>query len=199
MQYKYDSLNTLAAVFSAMEDPRDNRGKRHKLLDIFILAIYGTLWGHTDFTNMAIELKYFEEYFTGLLGLKYGIPSHDTFSAAFSIINPAEFFECFSQWIVDLARTMGKHVAIDGKAVRAACEKVYRKKVPMLINAFVVETGICIGQLKVEAKTNEIKGIPDLLDWLDLEGVRSLPRMPLDAKRILSELWSAKERILFCR
>jgi len=170
MQYKYDSLNTLAAVFSAMEDPRDNRGKRHKLLDIFILAIYGTLWGHTDFTNMAIELKYFEEYFTGLLGLKYGIPSHDTFSAAFSIINPAEFFECFSQWIVDLARTMGKHVAIDGKAVRAACEKIYRKKVPMLINAFVVETGICIGQLKVEAKTNEIKGIPDLLDWLDLEG-----------------------------
>jgi len=170
MQYKYESLNTLAATFSAMEDARDNRGKRHKLLDIFILTIYGSLWGHTDFTNMAIELKYYEEYFTGLLGLKYGIPSHDTFSAAFSIINPAEFLECFSQWIVELARTTGKHVAIDGKAVRAACEKVYRKKVPMLINAFVVETGICIGQLKVEAKTNEIKGIPDLLEWLDIEG-----------------------------
>jgi predicted transposase YbfD/YdcC len=61
-------------------------------------------------------------------------------------------------------------VAIDGKAVRAACEKVYRKKVPILVNALMVETGICIGQLKIEAKTNEIKGIPDLLAWLDLEG-----------------------------
>ena len=40
----------------------------------------------------------------------------------------------------------------------------------MLINALMVETGICIGQLKVDAKTNEIKGIPDLLSWLDIEG-----------------------------
>ncbi|MCL2124642.1 MAG: ISAs1 family transposase [Oscillospiraceae bacterium] len=170
MLYKFEPLNTLAAIFSTIEDPRDNRGKRYKLLDIFILAVFGLLWGHTDFTNMALELKYKEGYFTELLGLENGIPSHDTFSAAFSIINPAEFMECFIQWIVELTRTAGKHVAIDGKAIRAACEKVYQKKVPMLINALVVETGICIGQLRVEAKTNEIKGIPDLLDWLDVKG-----------------------------
>ena len=58
MRYKFESLNTLAAIFSTIEDPRDNRGKRHKLLHIFILAIFGLLWGHTDFTNMALELKY---------------------------------------------------------------------------------------------------------------------------------------------
>jgi len=170
MQYKFEPLNTLAAIFGSIKDPRDNRGKLHKLLDIFILTIFGLLWGHTDFTNMADELKYHEVYFTDLLGLENGIPSHDTFSAAFSIIHPAEFLECFIQWIVDLTRAKGKHVAIDGKAVRAACEKVYRKKVPILINALLVETGICIGQLKIEDKTNEIKGIPDLLEWLDVEG-----------------------------
>ena len=170
MRYKFESLNTLAAIFGAIEDTRDERGKRHKLLDIFILTVFGLLWGHTDFTNMEKELKYHAGYFTGLLGLENGIPSHDTFSAAFSIIDPAEFLECFIQWIVELTRAKGKHVAIDGKAVRAACEKVYRKKVPMLLNALMVDTGICIGQLKVEAKTNEIKGIPDLLGWLDLEG-----------------------------
>lgn len=170
MQYKFESLNTLAAIFGAIEDPQDNRGKRHRLLDIFILTVFGLLWGHADFVNMVIELKYHGVYFTELLGLANGIPSHGTFSAVFSIINPAEFLECFIQWIVDLTHPQGKHIAIDGKAVRAACEKVYRKKVPMLINAFLVETGICIAQLKAEAKTNEIKGIPDLLGWLDLEG-----------------------------
>ena len=170
MQYKFEPLNTLAIIFSTIEDIRDNRGKRHKLLDIFILTIYGLLWGHTDFTNMVIELKYHEVYFTELLGLENGIPSHDTFSATFSIINPAEFLECFIQWIVELTRAKGKHIAIDGKAIRAACEKVYCKKVPMLINALMVDTGICIGQLRIEAKTNEIKGIPELLDWLDIEG-----------------------------
>jgi predicted transposase YbfD/YdcC len=170
MQYKFESLNTLAAIFGSIEDPRDNRGKRHKLLDIFILTVFGLLWGHTDFTNMVIDLKYHEIYFCKLLGLVNGIPSHDTFSAAFSIIDPAEFLECFIQWIVDLTCPQGKHVAIDGKAIRAACEKVYRKKVPVLINALMVDIGICIGQLKVDAKTNEIKGIPDLLNWLDLKG-----------------------------
>ena len=170
MQYKFESLNTLAAIFSTIEDTRDNRGKRHRLLDIFILTVFGLLWGHTDFANMVIDLKYQEAYFTELLGLENGIPSHDTFSAAFSIINPAEFLECFIQWIVEMTRTKGRQVAIDGKAIRAACEKVYCKKVPMLISALVVDTGICIGQLRVEAKTNEIKGIPDLLRWLDIEG-----------------------------
>ena len=170
MQYKFEPLNTLAAIFGCIEDPRDNRGKKHRLLDIFILTVFGLLWGHTDFTNMAAELKYHEAYFMALLGLANGIPSHDTFSAAFSIIDPAEFLECFIQWIVDLARPQGRHIAIDGKAVRAACEKVYRKKVPILINALMVDIGICIGQLKVEAKTNEIKGIPDLLSWLDIKG-----------------------------
>jgi predicted transposase YbfD/YdcC len=170
MQYKCEPLNTLAAIFGAIEDPRDDRGKRHRLLDIFILTVFGLLWGHTDFTNMALELKYHEAFFAELLGLANGIPSHDTFSAAFSAIDPAEFLECFIQWIADVTRPEGRHVAIDGKAVRAACEKVYRKKVPVLINALMVDTGICMGQLKVEAKTNEIKGIPDLLEWLDLKG-----------------------------
>lgn len=170
MQYKYEPLNTLAEIFGCIEDPRDSRGKRHKLLDIFILTVFGLLWSHTDFVNMVIDLKYSEAYFTELLGLENGIPSHDTFSAAFSVINPAEFLECFIQWIVELTRAEGMHIAIDGKAVRAACEKVYCKKVPMLINALMVDTGICIGQLKVEAKTNEIKGVPDLLGWLDIKG-----------------------------
>jgi predicted transposase YbfD/YdcC len=170
MEYRYEPLNTLAAIFSTIEDTRDNRGKRHKLLNIFILTVFGLLWGHTDFTNMVIDLQYKAAYFTELLGLENGIPSHDTFSAAFSTINPAEFLECFIQWIVELTRANGRHIAIDGKAVRAACEKVYRKKVPMLINALMVETGICIGQLKIDMKTNEIKGIPDLLNWLDIEG-----------------------------
>ena len=49
--------------------------------------------------------------------------------AAFSIINPAEFLESFIQWIVDMTRAKGKHIAIDGKAVRAACEKVYNNLV----------------------------------------------------------------------
>jgi len=82
-------------------------------------------------------------------------------------------------------------VAIDGKTIRAACEKVYHKKVPMLINALMVDTGIRIGQLRVDAKTNEIKGIPNLLQLS--------PQTPSDARRILPKFFLAKAQTLFCR
>jgi len=170
MAYENMSLNSLADSFGTIEDSRDDRGKKHRLLDVFILTIYGSLLGHKDFTNMAAELKYHEEFFTKLLGLPNGIPSHDTFSAVFSIINPYEFLECFIGWIGRIINSRGMHVALDGKAVRAACDKVHKGNVPYLVNAYVVEAGLCIGQIRIDEKTNEIKGIPEMIEWLDLEG-----------------------------
>ncbi|MDR2568737.1 MAG: ISAs1 family transposase [Oscillospiraceae bacterium] len=170
MRYKNEDLNTIARHFECIEDPRDERGKLHRLIDIFVLTIYGSLWGHTDFTNMSAELKFHEAFFTELLGLPNGIPSHDTFSAVFSIISPQAFLECFISWLTGIFTLKGKHVAIDGKAVRAACEKIHGGKVPMLVNAYVVDMGLCIGQIRIDDKTNEIKGIPEMIEWLDLEG-----------------------------
>lgn len=130
MQYKFEPLNTLAAIMGSIEDPRDNRGKRHKLLDIFIMTVFGLLWGHTDFTNMVIDLKYHEVYFTELLGLENGIPSHDTFSAAFSIINPAEFLECFIQWIADLTRPRENMLRLMGRQSAPPAKRYTAKRCP---------------------------------------------------------------------
>jgi predicted transposase YbfD/YdcC len=88
----------------------------------------------------------------------------------FSIISPGEFLECFLNWMAGILRLKGKHVAFAGKAVRAACDKVHGKQAPVLVNAYLVQTGICVGQIRVDEKTNEIKGIPELMEWLDLEG-----------------------------
>ena len=72
------TMKSLYNHFSILEDPRDIRGKRHELINILIMTIYGILCGYTDFTNLADFLKVHEEYFTSLLDLKYGTPSHDT-------------------------------------------------------------------------------------------------------------------------
>lgn len=74
--------------FKVLEDPRDRRGKRHNLIDILIMTIYGILCGFTDFVNIADFLKLKEDYFTELLGLKYGTPSHDCLNRVFAIIDP---------------------------------------------------------------------------------------------------------------
>ena len=164
-------MESLIHIFSTIEDPRRDRGKRHRLIDIFILTIFGLLWGHTDFVNMADELSYHESYFTEMLGLKHGIPSHDVFSAVYRVIDPERFLMCFIEWIGTAAELKGKHISIDGKALRAACDKVHNGKMPYIVNAFLVDQNLVIGQLRVDEKTNEIKGIPDLMEYLDLDGV----------------------------
>ena len=58
--------------FEVLEDPRDERGKKYKLIDILIMTIYGILCGLTDFTNIANFMKLKEDYFTELLGLENG-------------------------------------------------------------------------------------------------------------------------------
>lgn len=56
-------MKSLFEHFEILEDPRDIRGKKHELINILILTIYGILCSYTDFTNMTDFLKLNEEYF----------------------------------------------------------------------------------------------------------------------------------------
>ena len=79
-------MKTLYEKFEILEDPRDIRGKKYKLIDLLIMTIYGILCGLTDFSNIADFLKLKEEYFTQLLKLENGTPSHDCLSDVFSVM-----------------------------------------------------------------------------------------------------------------
>lgn len=82
---------TLFFHFNKIEDPRMEKGKRHQLIHILILTIIGLLRGHTAFESMVDDLKYDEKELTEKLGLKHGIPSHDTFSRVFRLIDAKAF------------------------------------------------------------------------------------------------------------
>lgn len=163
-------MKTLFNHFEILEDPRDIRGKKHDLLNILILTIYGTLCGYTDFVNMVDFLEIHEDYFINLLNLKNGIPSHDTFSRIFSIINPKDFMDIFISWIKEITNQKGIHIAIDGKAIKSARNKVNNGNVPYILSGFLCDVGLSIGQIKIDDKSNEIIAIPELLDLIDVKG-----------------------------
>ena len=157
--------------FEVLEDPRDIRGKKYKLIDILIMTIYGLLFGLKDFVNIADYMKLNEEYFTELLCLENGTPSHDCLSDIYARIDSKKFMEIFIKWTKDIVhKKTGKKISIDGKAVRSATDKINNGNIPYIVSAFIGELGLSIGQVKVDDKSNEITAIPELLDLIDIEG-----------------------------
>ncbi len=102
--------------FSTIQDPRVNRQKKHQLQDIFFITLCAVICGADNWVAIEEFGEAKEEWFTELLDLQYGIPSHDTLGDVFAVIDTDEFSDCFSKWVSDLATlTEGEVIAIDGK------------------------------------------------------------------------------------
>lgn len=162
-------MKSLFNHFEILEDPRDIRGKRHKLINIIVMTIYGILCGYTDFTNLADFLKVYEEYFVNLLNLENGTPSHDTLSNVFRSIDSKKFMDLFIDWMKEVIGSKGYHISIDGKAIKSARDKINGGNTPYIVSAFLSDIGLSIGQVKVDDKSNEITAIPELIEILDIK------------------------------
>lgn len=112
-------LSSIEEHFRAIEDPRVERNKKHKLLDIIVLAICGVVSGAEGWE--AIEEFGYEkqQWLRKYLELANGIPSHDCIARVLSRISPSEMTECFIAWTRSVSQlTAGEVVAIDGKTLR---------------------------------------------------------------------------------
>lgn len=76
----------------------------------------------------------------------------------------------FMEWIGEIVNTRGIHLSMDGKALRAAMEKVKNFRAPMVMNAMDAATGLVVAQLPIQNKDYEITAIPELLKLLDISG-----------------------------
>jgi predicted transposase YbfD/YdcC len=159
----------LVEYFSALPDPRLERNKKHKLIDIIVLSICAVVAGCDASTQIVEFGRRKEALLRKFLELPHGIPSHDTVSRVLRLINPAQFQECFIRWAAALREaTGGRFVAIDGKTLRRSFDK---GQSPLhLVSAWCTDNGLSLGQRAVEAKSNEITAIPELVDLLELKG-----------------------------
>ncbi len=89
----------LESLFAQVEDPRMERTKRHRLQDIIILAICGVICGAEGWVEIEEFGNAKAAFFTELLGLPNGIPSHDTFGRVFALLDPKQFEASFVQWV----------------------------------------------------------------------------------------------------
>jgi predicted transposase YbfD/YdcC len=168
-------------LFSTIEDPRVERAKRHELVDILVIGLLTVLCGGETFEDMEDFGEAKKEWLTARLGLINGIPSHDTFNRVFARLDPEALRHCLTRFLEALkegakayakatSSKMPSVIAIDGKMIRHSFDTATGQNALHMVSAFAEESRLVLGQVKVDAKSNEITAIPMLLLLLDLGG-----------------------------
>jgi predicted transposase YbfD/YdcC len=165
----------LVEALEAVPDPRRQcKNLRHPLVDVLVLGFCGVLCGGDDFVEIEEFGRSKEDFFRRFLELPHGIPSHDTFRRVFQAVCPQALQRCLIQWLKGVrqavqAATDGKVIAIDGKTLRRTFDRAQGLGALHLVSAWATANGLTLGQVAVDAKSNEITAIPRLIELLDLK------------------------------
>jgi predicted transposase YbfD/YdcC len=162
----------LVDALQAVPDPRRQcRNLRHRLVDVLVMGFCAVLGGCDDFVEIAEFARAKEAFFRRFLELPHGIPSHDTFRRVFQAVGPQALQAGLIGWLQERRPTAqggDEAIAIDGKTLRRTFDRVKGLGALQLVSAWASEHGLTLGQVAVEAQSNETATIPALLDLLDL-------------------------------
>ena len=166
-----DVARSLFDYFVVIEDTRDEKKRRHLLIDMLVIAITAVICGADGWTEIEEFGKAKEAWVRGFLEVPHGIPSHDTLGRVFALLSPEVFEARFREWVASVREVCGEDViAIDGKSLRRShCRKKGLGPLHM-VSAWSTANGLVLAQQATEAKSNEITAIPKVLEMLELKG-----------------------------
>lgn len=162
-----------SSFFSELKDPRRIAKGNHlyPLEEILFLSIAAVVSGPDTWTSISLFGRAKLDWLRKFYPFKNGIPSHDVLGKVFAALDSGAFSKCFVSWIDSMSRiTSGEVVSIDGKTLRGSGDKGTEKSALHVVSAFATANGLCLGQVKVDSKSNEITAIPELLELLALKG-----------------------------
>lgn len=159
------------AHFVDLTDPREDRGYNHNLFDIVALALCGTICGANSWADIERFAKGHQGWFEQFLELPFGVPSHDTFGRVFARLDTDEFQQCLGRWVEQLQLQLeGQTVAIDGKTLRGSHDRSSAQEALHVVSAWAHQVNFCLGQVRIQSKSNEIPAVQELLEILNLKG-----------------------------
>jgi hypothetical protein len=165
-----DAAASLMELLGSLDDPRGARGKRHPLPALLGLAVVAMLAGQTTYEAI---VQYGHERgwpFLQLLGFtrRRGL-CKATYSRVFRRIDAVAFEEAVGRWVLGrLGPGDARHLALDGKSLRGSRDG--GAPAAHLVAAYAPDVAAVVGQLRVDAKTNEHKAALELLGVLPRRG-----------------------------
>ena len=174
----------LVEIFEKVSDFRVINRSWHKLSEILVLSLCAMLSGADDFEEIEEYGHQKEEFLRSFLVLKNGIPSHDTINRVFRLLDKNSLESCLRTYSYEIMENLANHqINIDGKVLRATGKRGKKTAALCLVNAWVAEHCLSLGQVKVDKKSNEKTAIPEIIESIDIEGALvSIDAMGCDKK-----------------
>lgn len=177
-------INELIKKAESIYDIRNESYIKHKLSDIVILTLFAVLANANEWKEIeAFGIKK-EKWLRQFLELPNGIPSDDTIRVVISSINSNYFYNIVVEFFMGIINNLTKIVnqknsskdqdifAIDGKTSCGSKRNntnVEGSKALHTLNAYSSNYGLCVGQVFVDEKSNEIPAVKDLLKIIDIK------------------------------
>jgi predicted transposase YbfD/YdcC len=161
----------LLALLAQVPDPRKKRGRRHPLAGLLAVGVAAVIAGSRSFAAIGQWAADAGPEVLAGLGAARGPAEESTFRRAFALLGPDMLDRILGAWLWTRAMQVSGRmvIAIDGKAVRGAKDR--NGKAPHLVAALAHGIGAVLGQVAVDAKSNEIPAVRDLLKaFADLAG-----------------------------
>ena len=163
-------MDQFAGCWEGLEDPRTGNAGLHDFHELLMIALCTVLCGGQGAVDMARFAEAKEPFLRGFLKLEKGIPSHDTFSRLFRLLDPAQFGAAFQRFMAQFSIQVQGVVAIDGKVLRRSFDRASGKSPLHMVSAWGCEQRLVLAQIATDAKSNEITAVPKLLEMLSLKG-----------------------------
>lgn len=166
-------MQRFTEIFSELPDPRAENAL-HDLRELLFIALLATLCGATSCTDMALFARMKFYLLKPILKLAHGLPSHDTFSRVFRMLDPVAFERCFRTFMKEFAAAAKIKpprgvVALDGKALRRGYERGKSHMPPVMVTAWAVQTRMVLASA-LAADNNEAAAAMQLIELLQLKG-----------------------------
>jgi hypothetical protein len=144
-------IGGLVEQFTTVEDPRCLNSIAHRLVEIFVVAVYAVVAEAETFEDIALHGRCEEAWLRGFLKLHGGIPSHDTFRRVFMLIDPDGFERCFLAWVRGAFRSdehgaaaNPEQVAVDDKVIRRSIGRCRGRSLLRLVSAYATGRGLVL-------------------------------------------------------
>jgi predicted transposase YbfD/YdcC len=162
-------LTALLDHLAEVDDPRDVRRITHRLDEILLLVVCGTIADCDDYEDIAAWGSAHLDFLRRHLPYEHGVPGERWLTILMNRINPALFASAFAGWVRESWPEKAPLVAIDGKTSRRSHDRSTGAGPLHLVSAFATTARLVLAQEAVPDKANELAAIPPLLERLGAE------------------------------